>query len=197
MGAAPVELAPWLTLGSGVRFDRDGDRHGLGMVAANLAGTVGVFKHLRVGAWAAPGTVNFSSFDAAGGARVELQSNEYAGSYSDLFRVTGRYSLILDGGLGRRFGPSDNRGDFFTVRLAAGFTAPNRLIGPYIHEDCSACRGGPNETSPEVCRHSYGITAGVRPFVALHRALDGSRTELIGGLEFETVGAGWWLLGGL
>jgi hypothetical protein len=195
-GAAIVEVAPWVTLGAGMRREHDGTQRGLGLVAANVAATVGVLSNLRVGAWVAPGTVNFSSFDAAGGARIELQTNEYASSYSGLFRVTGRYTLILDGGVGRRFGPSDNRGDFFTARIAAGFTAPNRLIGPYVHEDCSACSPDGNNAD-EVCRHSYGITAGVRPFFALHRALDGSRTEFTAGLEFEPVGAGWWILGGL
>jgi hypothetical protein len=197
-GAAMFELAPWLALGGGVRRERDGHQRALGTVAMDAAVTIPVFTNLRVGAWASPGTVNFSSFDVVGGGRIELQTNELAGQYSNLFKVSGRWSLILDGGVGKRFGPSGNRGEFFVARIAAGFTAPNLLYNLYQRAENCRCEGGPiEEESPGVCRPNRGVIAGARPYVMLHRAFDASRTEVTAGLEFEVIGAGWWLLGGL
>ena len=104
-----------------------------------------------------------------------------------------RKAVFPVAGLGTRFGPSDNRGGFFFARLVFGFTAPNRLYGPYAFPKGCACD---YDQQPPVCRPPFGVVAGVRPFVTFHRAFDASRTELTGGLSFEVVGAGWWLGGG-
>jgi len=196
-GAALFEIAPWLALGGGVRRERDGHQRALGTIAIDAAVTIPVFTNLRVGAWASPGTVNFSSFDVVGGGRIELQTNELAGEYSKLFQVSGRWSLILDGGVGKRFGPSGNRGEFFVARIAFGFTAPNLLYHLYQRAEDCRCEGGPNEGAPGVCRPNRGVISGARPYVMLHRAFDASRTEVTAGIAFEVIGAGWWVLAGL
>lgn len=204
-GAATFEIAPWLALGGGVRRERDGDQRALGTVAMDVAVTVPVLRNLRVGAWAMPGTVNFTSFDLAGGARIELQTNDFIEDDSKLFRVPGRWTLLFDTGVGNRFGPRDNRGEFvggtpggdprrefFLARIAVGFTAPNRLG---LYRDAEDCRCGNSSDDEPLCRPRAGIVAGVRPYVAMQRAFDASRTEVTAGLEFEVYGAAWWLLG--
>lgn len=189
-GAARFEVAPWLALGTGVR-SRDGTQTALGTMAMDVGITLPVAKHLRLGGWSSHGTSNFSSFDVAGGARVEAQTNDFNGEDSALFGVRGRYSFILDAGAGHRFGREGDRGAFFALRLAAGFTAPNLLYSLYGKPPQCDC-GSPNE-APGLCRPTAGVVAGARPFVLFHRAVDGGRTEITAGIEFEVIGAGWWM----
>lgn len=193
-GAARFEVAPWIALGTGVRA-RDGAQSALGTVAMDVGVTVPVLTKLRVGAWAAPGTANFSSFDAAGGARIELQTNDFNGTHSNFFGVNGRYSFILDLGGGHRFGRELDRGPFWVARLAAGFTAPNLLYS--LYGKASDCPCADEQGEPGLCRPAAGVVAGARPFVSVNRAFDGSRTDITAGIEFEAIGAGWWVLAGL
>jgi hypothetical protein len=191
-GAARFEVAPWIALGTGVR-GRDGAQSAVGTVAMDVGVTVPVLTNLRVGAWASPGTTNFTSFDASAGGRLEVQTNDFNGTHSDLFGVNGRYSFILDVGGGHRFGREIDRGAFVVVRLAAGFTAPNLLYSLYGK---AVCPCGDEQNEPVMCRPAAGVVAGARPFISMNRAVDGSRTEIVAGIEFEAIGAGWWLLGG-
>ena len=188
-GAALFEVAPWLALGGGFRRDRDGAQHAIGALAADAAITVPVFSWFRTGIWVAPGTTDFRSFDAAGGARLELQTNPLNGEHSNFFGVGGRKTLIVDLGGGHRFGAND--GPFWVVRVAFGFTAPNLLYHLYPR----TCPCDANESGP--CRPTVGMTAGVRPWIAVQRAFDQSYTDVTAGLSFETIGAGWWILAGL
>jgi hypothetical protein len=185
-GPARFELAPWLSLGGGARWDADGRRHAIGSLAIDGAVTVPLEKWFRAGAWVQPGTTDFRSFDAAGGVRLELQSNELNSEPSKLFRVGGRTTVLLDLGAGYRF----PEGGFYTAKLAFGFTAPN-LLGFYPRPSCPC---GPND--PPRCYPDLGMIAGVRPWISFNRSFESSRTDLTGGLSFEVIGAAWWMLGG-
>jgi hypothetical protein len=180
--AARIELSPWLQAGGGVRF-QEGERRGIGTLAIDAALSLPVARHLRLGGFVAPGTSNFGSFDASLGPRIELQTNPYEETQSKLFNAPGSYSFVIDGGVGHRFGPND---PFFVARIAIGFTAPNRL------DLYGRCTCTDNETS---CRPKIGLVSGVRPYFSLQRAFAGGWTEVSLGLEFETIGAGWWLAG--
>lgn len=195
-GAARFEVAPWLALGGGVRRSGDGSLSAIGTVALDVGVTVPVLTNLRVGAWGSPGTSNFTSFDAAGGGRIELQSNDFNDAHSNFFGVRGRYTLLIDGGAGHRFGREGNDGAFYAIRIAGGFTAPNLLYHLYQKPNCD-CTEGDEQQEPKSCRPTAGVIAGARPFVSMHRAVDGSRTEITAGIEFEAIGAGWWILAGL
>ncbi len=179
--AATFEIAPWIAAGGGVRL-LDGRTTGIGLLALDTGLTFPLHERVRGGAWVAGGTVDFRSFDASFGARLELLTSELIGSHSDLFGVTGRYALVLDGGVGTRFG----EGEFFAARISAGFVAPNRLY--HLYQFQCAC-----EDQAPSCRPQRGLVSGARPFVAMNRSLDGVRTEITFGLEFEAIGAGWWL----
>jgi hypothetical protein len=180
--AARYELSPWLQAGGGVRF-QGGEQRGVGTLAIFAGASLPVAKHLRLGGFIAPGTSNFGSFDASLGPRIELQSNAYEETKSKLFNAPGRYTFLIDTGVGHRFGPND---PFFLARIAFGFTAPNRL------DLYGRCTCSPNETS---CRPKVGLVSGVRPWISLQRSFAGSWTEVTTGLEFETIGAVWWLAG--
>lgn len=180
--AARIELSPWLQAGGGVRF-QGGESRGIGTLALFAGWSAPVAKHLRLGSFIAPGTSNFGSFDASFGPRIELQNNPYEATSSKLFNAPGRYTFLVDVGVGHRFGPND---PFFIARLAFGFTAPNRLD---LYGRCTCTT---NETS---CRPKVGLVSGVRPYLSLQRAFAGGWTEVTTGLEFETIGAVWWLAG--
>lgn len=186
--AATLEIAPWIAAGGGVRR-AEGRTTGIGTLALDTGLTVPLHEHVRVGAWGVGGTVDFASFDVAGGVRLELQENGFVGSYSKLFGVTGRYSLLLDGGVGTRLGGVGD-GPFVATRLSLGFVAPNRLY--HLYQFHCACEPAPDQ-GPARCRPARGLVSGARPFVALARSFDGARTEVTFGLEFEAVGAGWWI----
>lgn len=177
--SATVEVAPWLAVGGGVRHE-GGRTIGIGHLALDTGVTFPLHEHVRGGAWVAGGTVDFGAFDLSGGMRLELLTSELDGSHSGLFGVTGRYALLLDGGLGTRLGDGDAS---FVARISAGFVAPNRLY--HLYQFHCACDEAP-------CRPDRGLVSGARPFVALNRSLSGARTEVTFGIEFEAIGAGWW-----
>lgn len=188
---ALVELAPWAAVGGGVRAG-DGVR-GIGALTVHGAASLPISRLVRVGAWTSPGTVDFRSFDASAGGRVEWHSNDTDDTYVTLFGVGGRWTALADLGAGNRFGSADDRGPFLLARVAFGFTARNRL-GLY-GSDCRS--GGEDQDGEKPCRATIGLVSGVRPFVTVTRALDRDRTEVTAGLEFEVIGAGWWIGAGL
>ncbi|MGZ5971204.1 MAG: hypothetical protein ACXWP4_26215 [Polyangiales bacterium] len=185
--AARIELSPWLAAGGGVRVLPGGETKGIGTLAIDAGFSLPVAEHLRLGGFIAPGTSNFGSFDASLGPRIELQTNSYESSFSKLFNAPGRYTFVIDGGVGHRFGPND---PFFVTRIAFGFTAPNHLD---LYGRCE-CRSNENEHESS-CRPKLGLVSGARPYLSLQRSFAGGFTEVTLGLEFETVGAGWWLAG--
>lgn len=194
---AMFELAPWAALGGGVRAT-DGERvRGIGNVSLHAAATVPVARLVRAGAWFSPGTSDFASFDASAGGRVELHSNDADDEHVRLFGVGGRWTVLGDLGVGHRAGPKGNEGAFWVARVALGFTARNRLYNLYGAAPCHCDRDDPNASEEPVCRPQVGLVSGARPFVALQRDFDGTRTEVTAGIEFELIGAGWWIGAGL
>lgn len=181
-----VELSPWAGVGGGLRF-ADGETKGIGNLSLHAAATVPVSRLIRAGAWGAPGTSDFRSFDASGGGRIELHSNDADNAYFKLFGVGGRWTVLADVGAGNRFGAHE--GGFFVARVAAGFTARNRLLNLYGATPCHC----DDESEEHLCRPSLGLVSGARPFVSVQQAFDGSRTEVTAGIEFELIGAGWWI----
>jgi len=190
---AQIELAPWAALGGGVRSANGEGSSVIGTLAAHAGITVPVSRLVRAGAWSSPGTVDFRSFDLSGGGRIEFHSNDLDDEYFKLFGVGGRWTVLADLGAGHRFGRDDNQGAFFVARIAAGFTARNRLGHLYGGVDCPCHDDDPNATEAKVCRPALGLVSGARPFVTVQRAFDGSRTEVTAGIEFEVIGAGWWV----
>jgi hypothetical protein len=188
---AKIELAPWAAVGGGLRTAK-GELKGIGNLSLHAAATIPVARLLRAGLWGAPGTSDFASFDASGGARIELHSNDADDEYLRLFGVGGRWTLLGDLGGGHRFGREGNEGAFVVARIAVGFTARNRLYHLYGSTPCH-CDSDPNVSNERVCRPSLGLVSGARPFVTVQHALDASRTEVTAGIEFELIGAGWWV----
>jgi hypothetical protein len=189
---AQFELSPWGAVGGGARFANGDAPRAIGTLAAHAAITVPVARLFRAGVWTSPGTVDFRSFDASGGGRIEWHSNDADDAYFNLFGVGGRWTVLADLGGGHRFGAEGNRGEFFVARLAFGFTARNRLLHLYGSTPCHCATNDPN-AEEKVCRPTLGLVSGARPFITVQHAIDGSRTEVTAGIEFELIGAGWWV----
>lgn len=189
---ARFELSPWAALGGGVRAANGDGARAIGTLAVHAGITVPVSPLVRAGVWSSPGTVDFRSFDGSGGGRIELHSNDADNDYWKLFGVGGRWTALADLGVGHRFGRAGNEGSFFVARVAVGFTARNRLLHLYGETPCH-CGEEQSANEERVCRPRLGLVSGARPFVTVQRAFDGTRTEVTAGIEFELIGAGWWV----
>jgi hypothetical protein len=193
-GSARLEIAPWIGLGLGSRRNDEGVHSLLGLVDFDLGLTAPVADFMRFGAFGSVDGTG-SAIDTSTGVRLEFQTGDLAPNRSSFFRVPGRWSLLFDAGFGHRFATTGDDRGLVIFRIAAGFTAPNRL-GLYPESTCRCDDPDIDSSGHERCRPKVGMVSGARPFVTIKRAFHGDLLEVVGGLEFEFVGALWWIVNG-